>query len=138
VDRHRFDADLDPDLTSNLMLIWIRSGSDFYCDADPNLDPDSDSDPYAASSYVIPYTSQNQIFFYFLFTAVPYLSHQFVINFCILDRILKFSGKSIVYIWLKWIQILIGRPWMPIRIRLNDADTIRPIRTTTLDDTHPV
>jgi hypothetical protein len=39
---------------------------------------------------------------------------------------------------LKWIQILIGRPWMPIRIRLNDADTIRPIRTTTLDDTHPV
>jgi hypothetical protein len=29
-----------------------------------------------------------------------------------------------LYIWLKWIQILIGRPWMsmPIQIRKNDAD----------------
>ncbi len=46
-----------------------------------------------------------------------------VIMFNILDSKLKFSGKSMVklYIWLKWIRIRsririrIGRSWMPIR-----------------------
>ncbi len=48
------------------------------------------------------------------------------IIFSILDSIWKFSGKSIVflYICLKWMyfRIWIGRSWIPIRIWQNDAD----------------
>jgi hypothetical protein len=109
------------------MLIWIRSGSDFYFDADLNLDPDSDSDPYTASSLVIPYTSQ-KIRFFLLFIHSSAISFSSICHKFLYFGQLKFSGKSIVYIWLKWIQILIGRPWMPIRIRirLNVADSNDP------------
>ncbi len=54
-----------------------------------------------------------------------------VIIFSILNSILKFTGKSIVYlyIWLKRIQvrIRIGRSWMPIQIRIRaKSKAIRP------------
>jgi hypothetical protein len=49
-----------------------------------------------------------------------------VIIFRNLDSILKLTGKFFSYlsIWLKWIQIRIriGRPWIPIPIRQNNAD----------------
>ncbi len=57
-----------------------------------------------------------------------------VIIFNVLDSILKYFGKSIVYlyIWLKWIQIRIVKPWMPIciRIRQNDVDPTESGSTT--------
>jgi hypothetical protein len=44
------------------------------------------------------------------------------------------SGKSVFYfyIWLKWIRIRIGKPGMPIRLRIrqNDADQTRSESTT--------
>ncbi len=62
-------------------------------------------------------------FFTFIFMVLSFSSHSLGV---ILFSILKYSGKSIVYLficlqriqkWI-WIRLQFGRPWMPIPIRI--------------------
>ncbi len=73
MDRHRFDADLDPDLT-------------IHFDADPDPDPNP--------SCIIIHMLENQKINQLSFTALP--GAVGVIIFSIVDSILQFFGKSIV------------------------------------------
>ncbi len=97
MDRHWFDADLDPTLQS---------------DTDQDSDPDPDPDPTPSFTHVGKkkyfYSQQCQSTLFYLSCHL----HRFP-NFNNLDsaRILKFSGKSKVYqlyIWFKWIQYRSG------------------------------
>ncbi len=89
------------------------------------------------------YRSENQgsIFYFYskqcqfpLFHIFNFHRRQMCHNFQYLDIILSFPEKSIAVLWLKWIRIRIGSPWMPIPIRQNDAD---PDRIHNLNLTEP-
>jgi hypothetical protein len=129
VDQHRCAADPDPDSDPD-------PDPAFHFEADQYRDPDPDP----TSNYQ---KLENHKFL-LLFTATPVyivciflISVKGVIIFRIFDRILKFSGKSLVFLYtsLKWIQIWIRiRHWFwigrhcrsPSPIRIRDMMTIRP------------
>ncbi len=77
-DRHRFDADPDPDPT-------------FYFDGDP--DPDPNSNPNPNSSYT--QVGKSDFFYVSLHCFIFLFSVIGVINFSILDSILKLTAKKV-------------------------------------------
>ncbi len=100
-----------------------------------SIDADPDSDPSPTSSYtevvksvIFAFTRSNTSFHCFIYL----FSFTGDIIVSSLGSILKiFEQQSVVYlyIWLRWIKMLIrsririqiGRPWMPMPIRQNDA-----------------
>ncbi len=105
VDRHCIDADPDPT---------------YYFDVDP--DP-TVLHMLGNHKFVVTFIHSSTGIHCFIFLG----SVTGVIIFNILDTILKCSRKSIIKLdmWLNWLRITIriGRPWMPIWIRIRQKDT---------------